>query len=37
MEMYSKFNYKPKRRHLTRDEYEACHEYNTYTNENDRD
>lgn len=25
------------KRSLTRDEYEAYHEYNTYTNDNDRE
>lgn len=33
MSKYSRLN----KRSLTRDEYEAYHEYNTYTNDNDRE
>lgn len=36
--MYKTISYsKSKKRPLTRSEYESYHEYNTYTNENDRD
>ena len=34
---FSTARYGKKRRPMTRDEYEAYHEYNTYTNDNDRD